>query len=1176
MKPRPKLIACLFCLLLTVNLPGFASSFFRFSRSLGKDFFMLYHLCLTGRKLLTSVTLSLLVCVMAFSQQGYTVANAPTGWVVAPSLQGEAAVEYLKQQGLYSSLRAAVVGSERRSLVDSFGDHVGANISQDSNHMFVCTGVSTWVQQRKLNASDGVGTGLFGSSIAISGQTAVIGAYNATGTKADQGAVYVFVRSGTTWTEQAKLVANDGAANDYFGIALAISGDTVVVGATGDDIGTKVDQGSAYIFVRSGSTWTQQQKITASDGAAQTGFGRRVAISGETVVVGHPNGRVGTNDSQGAVYVFVRSGTTWTEQQKLVASDGEAQDSFGFSVAVSGGTVVVGAPFDSIEGNISQGSAYVLVRSGATWSQQQKLNPADGAAYHGFGISVAIEGETAIVGAAGTLPLPPDFKGAAYVFVRSGVSWSEQQKLTAKDGVEHDRFGWAVAISGEVAVVAAYSHKVQEGRRGAAYAFTRSGMTWTEQQKLIASDGSNGFSLSLALSGGTAIVGAQFDDVGGNTWQGSAYVFTCPAITLSALPGGTFGAAYSATITALPIGSYAYSVTAGALPPGLTLSPAGVIAGRPTMAGTFNFTVTVSGEGGSFGIKAYSFVVAKAGTTLTVAPPASAPTYGQVVTFTATVSSQAAGAAPTSAVTFSLDNGVQTFLNVPLVNGKATLTIPVLSAGAHTVGASYAGDANYSPSAASPASVSVGRATLIVKANDATKVYGAALPAFTASYAGFVNGETAGVLSGSPSLTTSATQNSAAGTYPITAAVGTLSAANYAFTFQSGTLTVTQAASTTALASSPNPSIPGQSITLSATVTSAAGAADGQVEFFRDGTSLGKVTLAGGAATLTLAGPHPLGSRTFTASYLGSTNFTGSSSPSVTHVVSLPCEMSLNPSGRGFTEAGGFATEKVTVSGSCDWQATSNAAWIMVTGYSVSNSTVDYTVAPLTTGVERTGTITVGNQTFTVFQKQTVAATSGATFIVGGLEIRVRDSLRAERLAPLFFVSPTQVNYLIPKGTAPGGATVTFLRDGRVISTSDVTVARLAPGVFSASQTGSGPAAALVQRINGAAVSYEPTARYDPLAGRFVALPISFGGANEHVFLLLYGTGLRGVTVRDVVTATVGGAPVDVTYAGAQGQYEGLDQINLRLTPALAGKGLVEVKVTIDGKQANAVQVHLQ
>jgi uncharacterized protein (TIGR03437 family) len=140
---------------------------------------------------------------------------------------------------------------------------------------------------------------------------------------------------------------------------------------------------------------------------------------------------------------------------------------------------------------------------------------------------------------------------------------------------------------------------------------------------------------------------------------------------------------------------------------------------------------------------------------------------------------------------------------------------------------------------------------------------------------------------------------------------------------------------------------------------------------------------------------------------------------------------------------------------------------------------------------------------------------------------------------------------------------------------SRVSVTSLSPGIFTAPQTGSGPAAALVQRINGANVTYEQTARYDPLAARFVALPISLTGSDQS-FLLLFGTGVRGVTSRNIITATVGGVPVDVTYVGAQGQYEGLDQLNLRLLLSLAGKGLADVKINVDGQPFNTVQINLQ
>jgi hypothetical protein len=173
--------------------------------------------------------------------------------------------------------------------------------------------------------------------------------------------------------QTAKLAATDGGVADFFGTSVAISGDTAIVGSDQDDVGVNFDQGSAYIFVRSGTTWSQQQKLTASDGASPDIFGYSVAISGDTVIVGAPPDDVGANTDQGSAYVFVRSGTTWTEQQKLTAGDGAAGDTFGSSVAISGETIIVGAVNDDVGGNTDQGSAYVFVRSGTTWSQQQKL-----------------------------------------------------------------------------------------------------------------------------------------------------------------------------------------------------------------------------------------------------------------------------------------------------------------------------------------------------------------------------------------------------------------------------------------------------------------------------------------------------------------------------------------------------------------------------------------------------------------------------------------------------------------------------------------------------------------------------------------------------------------------------------------------------------------------------------
>src|SRR5262249_54878111 len=159
-------------------------------------------------------------------------------------------------------------------------------------------------------------------------------------------------------------IADDGAEDDQFGLSVAISGDTVVVGAPDDDIGANFGQGSAYVFTRSGAVWTLQQKLTSNDGEAFDLFGFAVALSGDTLVVGAELDNIGGNVGnlgQGSAYVFARSGTVWTERQKLIADDGEAVDSLGYAVAISGNTVVVGAPLDDIDANRDQGSAYVFV-----------------------------------------------------------------------------------------------------------------------------------------------------------------------------------------------------------------------------------------------------------------------------------------------------------------------------------------------------------------------------------------------------------------------------------------------------------------------------------------------------------------------------------------------------------------------------------------------------------------------------------------------------------------------------------------------------------------------------------------------------------------------------------------------------------------------------------------------
>jgi uncharacterized repeat protein (TIGR01451 family) len=435
-------------------------------------------------------------------EQGFTLARRPgaerengplaialdaAGGLAPAQKAGENSVRFESSKGVvlrYAGLRAVdaggrvlpsrlqVRGREIRLLVED----------QDAQYPLVVD--PTWTQQQQLTASDATALDQFGTAVSISGNTAVVGA-NAK--NSGQGAAYVFVRSGGVWTQQQELTASDGAANDGFGGSVLVSGDTAVIGA----FGKNSNQGAAYVFVRSGGVWSQQQKLTASDGAVGDYFGLSVSVSGDTAVIG----AYGKNGNQGATYVFVRSGGVWSQQQKLTASDSAAQNDFGVSVSVTGDTAVIGANGN----NSSQGAAYVFVRSGGVWSQQQKLTASDGLTGDYFGYSVSVSGDTAVIGARGK----NSGQGAAYVFVRSGVVWSQQQKLTASDGAANDIFGQRVAVSGDTAVIGAYG---KNGGVGAAYVFVRSGVVWSQQQELNPSAPNVGADVSV--SGDTMVIGA--------------------------------------------------------------------------------------------------------------------------------------------------------------------------------------------------------------------------------------------------------------------------------------------------------------------------------------------------------------------------------------------------------------------------------------------------------------------------------------------------------------------------------------------------------------------------------------------------------------------------------------------------------------------------------------------
>ena len=398
------------------------------------------------------------------------------------------------------------------------------------------SGYEYLLQVAKLTASDGVAGDLFGHSVAVDGDTAVVGAYQHGSGK---GAAYVLAKdSSGAWSQVAKLTASDGGASsdgeagDIFGWSVAVDGDTVVVGARYDD--------SAYVFTKPSGGWadwdpsndTETAKLTASDGMVGDWFGQSVAVDGDTVVVG-----ASEDDVSGSAYVFTKAAdSVWTDATqtaKLTASDGDDFDEFGKSVAVDGDTVVAGAP-----NNDGYGSAYVFIKPAAGWgdaTQTAKLTPGatdDGAAGLAgtFGAAVAVDGDTVVVGASAY----SGSQGRAYVFTKPSGGWEDAERTAelATSDAEKNQFGWSVAVEGNTVVVGAHTDDASDSVNdsGSSYVFTKAtDSVWadaTETVKLTATDGASGdqFGWSIAAGGGTMVVGAHWDDDKGAD-SGSAYVY---------------------------------------------------------------------------------------------------------------------------------------------------------------------------------------------------------------------------------------------------------------------------------------------------------------------------------------------------------------------------------------------------------------------------------------------------------------------------------------------------------------------------------------------------------------------------------------------------------------------------------------------------------------------------
>ena len=385
--------------------------------------------------------------------------------------------------------------------------------------VFTLLHAQEWNELTKITASDGLDLDKFGISVSVSGDYAVIGACWDDDVDTDCGSAYIFKKEGSNWSQQAKLLASDASAQSQFGNSVSISGDYVVIGAyTSSDNG--LYSGSAYIFKRDGTNWNQEAKLLPSDGVTYDYFGSSVSVSGDYVVIGTPfdddNG-----ESSGSAYIFKRDGTNWNREAKLSASDGATDDEFGFTVAVSGDYVVAGAPLDG--GTV--GSAYIYKREGTSWPQQAKLEASDAVTDIYFGNSVSVSGDYAIIGAYqgnGNV----DNSGAAYIFKREDTNWLQQSKIFTADGAFDDYFGFSVSIYGDYAIVGAKNDYNDGTKTGSAYIFKLEESDWIEQEKLLPAGVGylDAFGNAVSIFGNDAIVGARGDDDYGMN-SGAAYMY---------------------------------------------------------------------------------------------------------------------------------------------------------------------------------------------------------------------------------------------------------------------------------------------------------------------------------------------------------------------------------------------------------------------------------------------------------------------------------------------------------------------------------------------------------------------------------------------------------------------------------------------------------------------------
>jgi len=378
--------------------------------------------------------------------------------------------------------------------------------------------------QKIILADDGKAEDYFGYSAAIDGTTLLVGAHKADiDGVLDAGAAYVYVLGHKDWVQQAKLVADPLYAKDGLGGNVALKNDVAMLGVMRRDDKGK-DSGAVVSFERKSNNWMQNQIITAPDAKPGDAFGQAIALTQNYLIIGAPRNDALGVDS-GAVYIYKRESRKWLYQTKLTARDGAAGDLFGISVAVDGNTLLVGADLHDEKAE-NAGAVYVYVLDNNQWKQEAKLMASDAGHTDIFGVRVSLSGNTALISARrdDIDELGVD-AGSAYIFVRNGNTWKQEIKLISPDGKADDRFGRGVALNGDTAIVSAMNHDANGSDTGALYVYKKGIDGWRYTSKIVAQNGmpDDKFGWNVALSNGIAVIATPHHDANGKE-SGAVYV----------------------------------------------------------------------------------------------------------------------------------------------------------------------------------------------------------------------------------------------------------------------------------------------------------------------------------------------------------------------------------------------------------------------------------------------------------------------------------------------------------------------------------------------------------------------------------------------------------------------------------------------------------------------------